>query len=339
MNILVTGGAGFIGSHFIRHMLQAPEQGQIVNLDLLTYAGNLDNLRDIEGNPRYHFIHGDIGNADLVEYIIRTYQIEGIVHCAVESNLDRNVTSIEPFIMTNVGGTLSLLDAAKNGGVKKFVHISTDEVYGSLGPIGSFTEENPLQPNSPYAASKAGADLLVRSFHHTYGLSINITRCSTNYGPFQFPEKLIPLIVTNAIQNKPLPIHGNGMQIYNFLHVEDHVEAIRLVLLHGVSGEIYNIGGRTERSNLEVVQSILTILDKPNGMIRYVEERLGHDRRYAIDPRKIERELGWKPKKSFEEGLRETVQWYAENTEWWYRIQSGAYREQLEQQQEPRQAI
>lgn len=343
MNILVTGGAGFIGSNFIRHMLRESDQGstevQIVNLDLLTYAGNLDNMKDVEDDPRYHFIQGDIGNLELVEYIIRTYRIEGIVHCAAETHVDRSIHSAEPFVKTNVGGTLVLLDAAKNGGVKKFVHISTDEVYGSLGPTGSFTEDSPLQPNSPYAASKAGSDLLVRSFHHTYGLSVNITRCSNNYGPYQFPEKLIPLMVTHAMQNIPLPIYGNGLQIRDWLHVDDHAEAIRLVLLHGVSGEIYNIGGRTERSNLEVVQTILTMLDKPNGMIRYVEDRLGHDRRYAIDPRKIERELGWKPKKSFEEGLRETVQWYAENTEWWHRIQSGAYRQQLEQQQEPQQAI
>jgi dTDP-glucose 4,6-dehydratase len=343
MNILVTGGAGFIGSNFIRHMLRESEQGsievQIVNLDLLTYAGNLDNMKDVEDDPRYHFIQGDIGNQELVEYIIRSYRIEGIVHCGAETHVDRSIHSAELFVKTNVGGTLVLLDAAKNGGVKKFVHISTDEVYGSLGPTGSFTEDSPLQPNSPYAASKAGSDLLVRSFYHTYGLSVNITRCSNNYGSYQFPEKLIPLMVTHAMQDKPLPIYGNGLQIRDWLHVDDHAEAIRLVLLYGVSGEIYNIGGRTERNNLEVVQSILTILDKPNGMIRYVEDRLGHDRRYAIDPRKIERELGWKPKKSFEEGLRETVQWYAENTEWWHRIQSGAYRQQLEQQQEPQQAI
>lgn len=343
MNILVTGGAGFIGSNFIRHMLRSSsleaDEVHIVNLDILTYAGNLDNLKDIDKDPRYHFIQGDIGNQQLVESIISTYRIESIVHCAAETHVDRSIHSAEPFVKTNVGGTLVLLDAAKNGGVKKFVHISTDEVYGSLGPIGSFTEESPLQPNSPYAASKAGSDLLVRSFHHTYGLNVNITRCSNNYGPYQFPEKLIPLMVTNAMQNRPLPVYGNGLQIRDWLHVEDHAEAIRLVLYHGIGGEIYNIGGRTERNNLEVVQSILTLLDKPNGMIQYVEDRLGHDRRYAIDPRKIERELGWKPKKTFEEGLRETVQWYAENTEWWHRIQSGAYRQQLGQQQEPQQAI
>ncbi len=347
MNILVTGGAGFIGSNFIRHMLtgadvglgHGPYQGKIVNLDLLTYAGNLDNLRDVEEDERYFFIHGDISNAELVERIIRNYQIDGIVHCAAETHVDRSITSAEPFVKTNVGGTLVLLDAAKNGGVKKFVHVSTDEVYGSLGPTGSFTENNPLQPNSPYAASKAGSDLLVRSFHQTFGLSVNITRCSNNYGPYQFPEKLIPLMATNAMQNIPLPIYGNGLQVRDWLHVEDHAEALRLVLFHGISGEVYNIGGTTERSNLEVVQSILSILDKPNDMIHYVEDRLGHDRRYAIDPRKIERELGWKPKKSFEEGLRDTVQWYALNTEWWNRIQSGAYREQLVQQQEPQQVI
>jgi len=341
MNILVTGGAGFIGSNFIRHMLASTGEGaeRIVNLDLLTYAGNLDNLRDLEDDARYHFVQGDISNASLVESIIRTYQIDGIVHCAAETHVDRSITSAEPFVKTNVGGTLVLLDAAKNSGVKKFVHVSTDEVYGSLGPSGLFTENNPLQPNSPYAASKAGSDLLVRSFHQTHGLSVNITRCSNNYGPYQFPEKLIPLMTTNAMQNVPLPVYGNGLQVRDWLHVEDHAEALRLVLLHGVSGEVYNIGGRTERSNLEVVQTILSILGKPNDMIRNVEDRLGHDRRYAIDPTKIEDKLGWKPKKSFEEGLRETVQWYVENAEWLYRIQSGAYREHLEQQQVPQQAI
>ena|SRR5690554_285558 len=343
MNILVTGGAGFIGSNFIRYMLQGTEDVQIVNLDLLTYAGNLDNTKDFKGDARYHFIQGDICNPQLVESIIRTYRIDSIVHAAAETHVDRSIVSAEPFVRTNVGGTLNLLDAAKNGGVKKFVHISTDEVYGSLGSTGSFTENNPLQPNSPYAASKAGADLLVRSFHRTYGISVNITRCSNNYGPFQFPEKLIPLMITNAMHNKPLPIYGNGLQIRDWLHVEDHAEAIKLVLLYGVSGEVYNIGGRMERTNLEVVQTILKMLDKPSGMIQYVEDRLGHDTRYAIDPRKMERELGWKPKKSFEEGLRETVRWYAEHTDWWHRIQNGEYRQQLEQQhvqqQEPQQAI
>jgi dTDP-glucose 4,6-dehydratase len=338
VNILVTGGAGFIGSNYIRYVLNHDKCDKIVNLDKLTYAGNVENLSDMQGNPNYTFIRGDIGNPELVDYILRTYLIDTIVHFAAESHVDRSIVSAEPFVRTNVAGTLVLLEAARKRGVYKFVHVSTDEVYGTLGPTGAFNEQSMIQPNSPYAASKAGSDLLVRAYHETYGLNVNITRCSNNYGPYQFPEKLIPLMITSAMEDKPLPLYGDGMNVRDWIHVEDHARAINLVVEKGQPGEVYNIGGRSERTNREVVEEILRLLDKPVSLIRFAQDRLGHDRRYAIDPSKIERELGFHPAVSFEEGLMMTVRWYCKNPYWWRRIQSGLYMEQphMESYIEPR---
>ena len=330
MNILVTGGAGFIGSNFVRHVLKNSQSANIINLDKLTYAGNLDNLRDLAGNGRHRFVRGDIGNPELVDYLLRTFAIDTIVHFAAESHVDRSILSAEPFVRTNVTGTLVLLEAARKRGIRKFVHVSTDEVYGSLGSTGLFTEDSPIQPNSPYSASKAGSDLLVRAYHETYGLDVNITRCSNNYGPYQFPEKLIPLMITQAKADLPLPVYGDGLNIRDWLYVEDHAAALKLVLEHGKPGEVYNIGGKSERTNKAVVEAILDLLGKPKELIRYVEDRLGHDRRYAIDPGKIERELGFKPSISFEAGLEKTVRWYLEHSEWCERIQNGLYMQEQE---------
>ncbi len=301
----------------------------IVNLDKLTYAGNADNLTDVQHDPSYKFIRGDIGNPELVDDILRTYLIDTIVHFAAESHVDRSIASAEPFIRTNVAGTLVLLEAARRRGIYKFVHISTDEVYGSLGATGAFTESSPIQPNSPYSASKAGSDLLVRAYHETYGLNVNITRCSNNYGPYQFPEKLIPLMITNAMADKPLPLYGDGLNVRDWIHVDDHARAVSIVIEKGSPGEVYNIGGRSERTNRQVIEEILRLLEKPVSLIRKVEDRLGHDRRYAIDPNKIERELGFHPAISFEEGLMMTVRWYSKNKGWWRKIQNGQYLEEL----------
>lgn len=339
--LLVTGGAGFIGSNFIRHMLG--EQGGvdlIVNLDLLTYAGNLKNLADCENNPRYHFVHGDIRDRELLDRLFSEYEFDTVVHFAAESHVDRSIVDPECFLLTNVLGTQALLDAAKShwnleptskfsrayqSGVK-FLQVSTDEVYGALGPTGKFSETTPVSPNSPYSASKASADMMVRAYGQTYGLPVNITRCSNNYGPFQFPEKLIPLMIHNALEYKPLPIYGDGLQIRDWLHVEDHCRAIEAVLVRGAAGEVYNIGGNQERSNLEIVRLILRELDRPESLIQYVQDRPGHDRRYAIDNQKIVTELGWKPMYSFEEGIRETIEWYMDNRAWLEDIISGEYQ-------------
>ncbi|MGX1983422.1 dTDP-glucose 4,6-dehydratase [Thermolongibacillus altinsuensis] len=325
MNLLVTGGAGFIGSNFVRYMLKKYPEYKIVNYDLLTYAGNLENLKDIQENPQYVFVKGDIRNYQLVDYIVKSYHIDVIVNFAAESHVDRSISDPSIFVKTNVLGTQVLLDVAKANNIQKYVQISTDEVYGSLGDTGYFTEETPLAPNSPYSASKASADLLVRAYHKTYGLNVNITRCSNNYGPYHFPEKLIPLIITNALEGKELPIYGDGQHIRDWLYVKDHCAAIDLVIHKGKPGEVYNIGGHNERTNNEIVHLIVEKLGVSKSLIKYVSDRPGHDRRYAIDPTKIMTELGWKPQYTFDKGIEETIQWYINNKDWWKRIKSGEY--------------
>jgi dTDP-glucose 4,6-dehydratase len=329
MRILVTGGAGFIGSNFIKYMLDKYPEYKIINLDLLTYAGNLENLRDIENNPNYQFRKGDITDRNLVTEIVKN-GIDFIVNFAAESHVDRSIMDPGVFVKTNMMGTQVLLDAAKEHGIKKFLQVSTDEVYGSLGAIGYFTEETHLAPNSPYSASKAGADLLVRAYHKTFGLPVNITRCSNNYGPYQFPEKLIPLMIANALEDKDLPVYGDGMQIRDWLHVKDHCRGIDTVLHQGKDGEVYNIGGNNEKANIQIVKLILEKLGKPESLITHVKDRPGHDRRYAIDSTKIKNELGWEPEYTFEKGMEETIEWYLNNREWWKRIRSGEYREYYE---------
>ena len=326
--ILITGGAGFIGSNFIRYML-GQYKYRLINLDLLTYAGNLDNLAGLEQHSKYSFIRGDIVDRQQVEEILAG-GVEAVVNFAAESHVDRSIEDATEFIRTNVQGTQVLLDLARKYGVRKFVQVSTDEVYGSLGPTGYFTEDTPLAPNSPYSASKASADLLARAYYHTYGLPVVITRCSNNYGPYQFPEKLIPLMVTNALEDQPLPVYGDGQNVRDWLHVQDHCAAIDLVLHQGIAGEVYNIGGNNEHPNLEIVQGILHALDKPETLIKYVQDRPGHDRRYAIDAAKISRELGWRPQYTFDVGLAATVEWYRQNRTWWAKVKSGEYRNYYE---------
>lgn len=325
MNILVTGGAGFIGSNFVRHVVETYPSYGIVNYDLLTYAGNLENLKDIESHENYTFVKGDINNRELVDHLVRYHNIDVIVNFAAESHVDRSITEPDIFIKSNVLGTQALLDVAKANNLKKYVQVSTDEVYGSLGETGYFTEETPLAPNSPYSASKAGADMLVSAYHETFGMNVNITRCSNNYGPYHFPEKLIPLMVTNALEGKELPIYGDGKNVRDWLHVKDHCVAIDLVIHKGEPGEIYNVGGHNERTNNEIVHLIVEKLKAPKELIKFVEDRLGHDRRYAIDPTKLTTELGWKPKYTFDTGIVETIQWYLDNQGWWENIKSGDY--------------
>lgn len=331
MKLLVTGGVGFIGSNFILYMMQQHPDYQIVNMDALTYAGNLENLKSIEDQPNYSFVQADIADKPAVDAIFQQ-GIDVVVNFAAESHVDRSILEPEIFVNTNVMGTQVLLDAAKKYGVTKFVQVSTDEVYGSLGETGLFSETTPLAPNSPYSASKAGGDLLVRAYHETFGLPVNITRCSNNYGPYQFPEKLIPLIISRALNDESLPVYGDGLNIRDWLYVEDHCSAIDLVIHQGKLGEVYNIGGNNERTNVHIVKTILNELGKPESLITYVTDRPGHDRRYGIDPTKIMNELGWKPKHNFETGIKETIQWYLSNKEWWTRIQSGAYRDYMTQQ-------
>lgn len=331
MKLLVTGGAGFIGSNFVLYMLQQHPEYKLVNVDALTYAGNLENLKSIEENANYSFVKADITDAAAMEELF-SQGVDVVVNFAAESHVDRSILDPGVFVKTNVLGTQVLLDAAKKHGVTKFVQVSTDEVYGSLGETGLFTEETPLAPNSPYSASKAGGDLLVRAYHETFGLAVNITRCSNNYGPYQFPEKLIPLMISRALADGALPIYGDGLNIRDWLYVEDHCSAIDLVIHEGVSGEVYNIGGNNERTNIHIVKTILEELGKPESLIAYVQDRPGHDRRYGIDPAKITAELGWKPKHTFETGIKETIRWYLDNKEWWTRIQSGEYMKYAEQQ-------
>ncbi|WP_416434229.1 dTDP-glucose 4,6-dehydratase [Priestia megaterium] len=325
MNILVTGGAGFIGSNFVHHMIETYPGYSIVNYDALTYAGNLENLKDIENHENYTFVKGDINNKELMDHLVKHHKIDVIVNFAAESHVDRSITEPDIFIKSNVLGTQALLDVAKANNIQKYVQVSTDEVYGSLGETGYFTEETPLAPNSPYSASKAGADMLVIAYYETYGMNVNITRCSNNYGPYHFPEKLIPLMVTNALEGKELPIYGDGKNVRDWLHVKDHCAAIDLVIHKGEPGEIYNVGGHNERTNNEIVHLIVEKLKAPKGLIKFVEDRLGHDRRYAIDPTKLTMELGWKPQYTFDTGIVETIQWYLDNEDWWKNIKSGDY--------------
>lgn len=325
LKLLVTGGAGFIGSNFVTYMVNKYPDYQMINLDALTYAGNLENLKSIECKSNYQFIKGDITDAQKVDEIFQQ-GIDMVVNFAAESHVDRSILEPGIFVQTNVLGTQVLLDAARKYGVQKYVQISTDEVYGTLGDTGLFSETTPLAPNSPYSASKTGGDLLVRAYHETYGMDINITRCSNNYGPYHFPEKLIPLMISNALQDKQLPVYGDGLNVRDWLYVEDHCSAIDLVIHKGKSGEVYNVGGNNERTNIQIVETILEALNKPKSLISYVSDRPGHDRRYAIDATKLRTELGWQPKFPFEKGIKKTIQWYLDNKEWWTRIQSGAYQ-------------
>jgi dTDP-glucose 4,6-dehydratase len=328
--LLVTGGCGFIGSNFVRHVLQADPEVRLVNLDALTYAGNLDNLADLADHPRYRFVKGDVTDPDAVRAALTG--VQGVLHFAAESHVDRSIQDSGPFVRTNVLGTQVLLDAARAAGVERFIAVSTDEVYGSLGPTGAFTEETPLAPNSPYAASKAAADLLVRSYHHTFGFPALVTRCSNNYGPYQFPEKLIPLFISNLTRGEAVPVYGDGLQVRDWVHVRDHCAAVWRVYQAGRIGAVYNIGGRSERTNLELTHALLRLLDRPASLIRFVPDRPGHDRRYAIDCTKIERELGWRPEVSFEDGLRQTVAWYQANQAWAEKVRSGDYLRYYERQ-------
>lgn len=337
--ILVTGGAGFIGSNFVKLMLEEHSEYKIINIDALTYAGNLENLKDIDVNPNYEFIKVDIRDREKVGEIFKNNEITSIVNFAAESHVDRSIEEPEVFLTTNIIGTQVLLDTAKKHwkispndkyckeykpGVK-FLQVSTDEVYGALGETGMFVETMPLMPNSPYSASKASADMIVRAYNETFGLPVNITRCSNNYGPYQFPEKLIPLIISNCLKDKDLPVYGDGKQIRDWLHVSDHCSAIDTVLHRGKDGEVYNIGGNNEKANIDIVKLIINTLGKSEKLIKYVKDRPGHDRRYAIDNTKITSELGWKPVYTFEQGLKETIQWYLQNTDWIDNIVSGDY--------------
>jgi len=342
--ILVTGGAGFIGSNFVLDWVANSEE-RLVNLDALTYAGNLENLRALDGHPGHAFVHGDICDRGLLDRLLAEHRPRAIVHLAAESHVDRSIHGPGAFMQTNVTGTFTLLEAARGYYMSldpdgragfRFLHVSTDEVYGSLGPADPpFTESHPYEPNSPYSASKAASDHLVRAWHHTYGLPVLTTNCSNNYGPYHFPEKLIPLMIVNALAGKPLPVYGDGLQVRDWLYVKDHCSAIREVLARGKVGETYNIGGWNEKANIEIVRAVCRLLDElrpdPAGsylrLITHVTDRPGHDRRYAIDATKIDRELGWKPAETFESGIRKTVQWYLEHSEWVAHVQSGSYRD------------
>ena len=325
MNILVTGGAGFIGSNHVR-MLLSETGDRVVNLDFLTYAGNLENLAGLEENPRYRFVRADITDRQAVRTVLEDEQIEAVVHFAAESHVDRSVEGPEIFVRTNILGTEILLEESRRAGVERFVMVSTDEVYGSLGPDGLFTETTPLAPNSPYAASKAAADLMCRSFFQTFGFPVLITRCSNNYGPYQFPEKLIPLMIANALEEKPLPVYGDGKNVRDWLFVQDHCRAVDLVMRQGQPGEVYNVGGCNEMQNIELVTLLVEKLGKSKDLITFVKDRPGHDLRYAIDAGKIMDRLGWAPTVDFSAGLERTVDWYLENRAWWEQIRSGEYR-------------
>jgi dTDP-glucose 4,6-dehydratase len=331
-SILVTGGCGFIGSNYIRHVLASDPQRTVINVDKLTYAGNPENLADLASEPRYRFERGDICDRALVERVVQSAKIDGVVNFAAESHVDRSILDSGPFFQTNIIGTQVLLDACRTAGIPRFVQISTDEVYGSLGPTGLFTETTPLAPNSPYSASKAAADLLVRSYCHTFGFPGIVTRCSNNYGPYQFPEKLIPLFISNALANQRLPVYGAGTNVRDWIHVLDHCRGIDAALKRGEPGEVYNFGGHHELTNLELTRTLLEVLGKPESLIEFVADRPGHDQRYAVDSSKAERELGWKPEVEFRHGLKETVDWYRAHGGWVARVKSGEYRAYYEQQ-------
>ncbi|MCP9226060.1 dTDP-glucose 4,6-dehydratase [Bacillus mycoides] len=317
MNILVTGGAGFIGSNFIHYMLKNYETYKIINYDALTYSGNLNNVKSIQENPNYSFVKGKIQNGELLEHVVKERDVQVIVNFAAESHVDRSIENPIPFYDTNVIGTVTLLELVKKYSHIKLVQVSTDEVYGSLGKTGKFTEETPLAPNSPYSSSKASSDMIALSYYETYQLPVIITRCSNNYGPYQYPEKLIPLMVTNALEGKKLPLYGDGLNVRDWLHVTDHCSAIDTVLHKGCVGEVYNIGGNNEKTNVDVVEQIIKLLGKTKKNIEFVTDRLGHDRRYAIDAQKMKNEFEWEPKYTFEQGLKETVEWYKNNVDWW----------------------
>lgn len=331
-NILVTGGAGFIGSNFLLMMVKKYPEYNFTNLDSLTYAGNLENLLEIEKSPNYKFVKSDIRDFESIDKIITTNEIDTIVHFAAESHVDRSILGPKIFIETNVFGTQNLLESARKNSIQKFIHVSTDEVYGSLGETGKFTESTPIHPNSPYSASKASSDLIALSYHHTFGLPVIVTRCSNNYGQLQFPEKLIPLMIINALNDKKLPVYGDGKNVRDWLHVSDHSLAIDAILKDGKIGEVYNIGGNNEWKNIDIVKLILKFLDKSESLISFVKDRPGHDLRYAIDSSKLKNEIGWEPKTDFESGLSKTINWYLENKNWWERITSGDYLKYYEMQ-------
>jgi len=330
--ILVTGGCGFIGSNLIRHLLATDRELQIINVDKLTYAGNPENLADVENDSRYAFLRGDIADSAFVESVLATSSIDAVINLAAESHVDRSILDSGPFIQTNIVGTQTLLDAARRHGIERYVQVSTDEVYGSLGDAGFFTEETPLAPNSPYSASKASADLLVRAYCHTFGFPGIVTRCSNNYGPYQFPEKIIPLFIANALADQPLPVYGKGENIRDWIHVLDHCRGIEAALRNGTPGEIYNFGGCCELRNIDLTLTLLKSLGKPDSLIRYVADRPGHDLRYAIDCTKAEKELDWSPEVDFATGLGETIDWYRQHEGWVSRIRSGEYARYYEQQ-------
>ena len=333
MKILVTGGAGFIGGNFVHYMVNKYPEDVIVNLDLLTYAGNLETLKPVEDKPNYKFVKGDIADRPFIMDLFEKEQFDVVVNFAAESHVDRSITNPGLFVQTNVMGTQTLLDASRQFGVKRYHQVSTDEVYGDLPldrPDLFFTEETPLHTSSPYSASKAGADLLVLAYYRTFGTPVTVSRCSNNYGPYHFPEKLIPLMISRALADESLPVYGKGENVRDWLHVSDHCAAIDLIIRKGRVGEVYNIGGHNERTNLEVVKTILKALDKPESLIQYVTDRPGHDRRYAIDPTKIETELGWEPRYTFDTGIAMTIQWYLDNQDWWKHILSGEYSNYFE---------
>ena len=333
MKIIVTGGAGFIGSNFVHHMVNKYPDYEIINLDLLTYAGNLENLKLVENKPNYRFVKGDIADRKFIFDLFEKEKPDVVVNFAAESHVDRSITDPEAFVRTNVMGTTTLLDACRTYGIKRYHQVSTDEVYGDLPldrPDLFFTEETPIHTSSPYSSSKAGADLLVLAYHRTYGLPVTISRCSNNYGPYHFPEKLIPLMIANALNDKPLPVYGKGENVRDWLYVEDHCRAIDLIIHNGRVGEVYNVGGHNEMKNIDIVKMICKELGKPESLITYVADRKGHDMRYAIDPTKIHNELGWLPETKFADGIKKTIQWYLDNKEWWETIISGEYQNYYE---------
>lgn len=329
MKLLVTGGAGFIGGNFVHYMVEKYPEDEIINLDLLTYAGNLETLKSVEDKKNYRFIKGDIADRTFIFELFEKEKFDYVINFAAESHVDRSILDPSIFVQTNVQGTVVLMDACRQYGVKRFHQVSTDEVYGDLPldrPDLFFTEQTILRPSSPYSSSKASADFFVQAYHRTYGMDVTISRCSNNYGPYQFPEKLIPLMISRGLAEDKLPVYGTGENVRDWLHVKDHCIAIDLIVRHGKAGEVYNVGGHNERTNLEVVKTILKVLGKSEDLIEYVTDRLGHDKRYAIDPRKIEQELGWKPIYTFDTGIRETIEWYLNHKEWWERIISGEYQ-------------